>query len=483
MKWSVIPRDLGHLGSAVTHDRYPVVDGTPSPSGLLGAVDRAGRGEVEHHGCPDALALIVGRADTSVTETYAPLVSAVKSSVGTATIVGGGPAGLMAAEVLASRGLTVAIYDHKPSVGRKFLLAGRGGLNITHSETTEALLDRYGAGRPHLEPALARFGQDDLRAWCAGLGEPTHVGSSGRVFPSSFRATPLLRAWLKRLGSLGVTFHVRHRWEGWSSTGANRFRDAAGADLDVTTDVTVLALGGASWPRVGADGTWVSVFERHGIAVEPLVAANGGICVAWTDEFVERFAGEPLKNTTVTVESVVVRGDVMVTDGGLEGGPVYAHSTALTQSFDDVGLAVILIDLWPDVELEHLVARLSTRRRRKDSASNWLRRSGFPPIAVSLLREATANDLPTDPNEMAALAKAVPIEVVAMMPIERAISTAGGVSFDEVDDRLMLRRVPGTFIAGEMLDWEAPTGGYLLQACFSTGVEAATGALAWLREH
>jgi uncharacterized flavoprotein (TIGR03862 family) len=387
----------------------------------------------------------------------------------------------MAAEVLAREGLAVSVYEHKASVGRKFLLAGRGGLNITHSEPTDDLLRRYGAGRAHLEPAVNRFGQDDLRAWCAELGEPTHVGSSGRVFPASFRATPLLRAWLRRLDSLGVAFNVRHRWEGWSD-GASRFTDPDGATIDVTADVTVMALGGASWPRVGSDGSWVTTFEARGISVQPLVAANGGVWIDWTDPFVDRFAGEPLKNVSVSVDDVPVRGDVMVTDDGLEGGPIYAHSSALRRCFADVGSAMISVDLWPDRDATSLVGRLSKRRRPKDSLTSWLRRSGFPPVATSLMREATGNDLPTDPTAMAALAKAVPIEVVAMMPIERAISTAGGVSFDEVDDRFMLRKVPGCFVAGEMLDWEAPTGGYLLQACFSTAVAAAQGAVRWVRE-
>lgn len=405
-----------------------------------------------------------------------------------AVVVGGGPAGLIAAEVLAEAGLAVTVYDHKRSVGRKFLLAGRGGLNITHSEPIDALLARYGPRRDRLEPIIRRFSPDDLRAWCAGLGQPTFVGSSGRVFPESFRATPLLRAWLARLAERGVEFRQGHRWLGWADDSDGvpiptclRFSRADGSTSEATADVVVIGLGGASWPRVGSDGGWVGEFERRGVVVVPLAATNCGVELPWTAEFATRFAGTPLKNAAVLVGGESVRGDPVITADGLEGGPIYAQSAALREALADGGTeATLIIDLQPDLTVDALTRRLADRKRVKDSRSTWLRRAAFAPVAVGLLREATGNQLPTEPSRMAALAKGVRLTVSALMPLDRAISSAGGVSFDELDDRLMLTRLPGCFVAGEMLDWEAPTGGYLLQASFSTGVAAAWGALDWL---
>lgn len=389
----------------------------------------------------------------------------------------------MAAEVLARAGVRVTIFDHMRSVGRKLLLAGRGGLNITHSEDFEAFVERYETDRPRLEPALTVFGPDDLRAWCAELGEPTFVGSSGRVFPESFRATPLLRAWLRRLDGQGATLRTGHRWLRWGydSDGArdgrvSRFARPDGRRVDVEADVTVMALGGASRPRSGSDGGWVDEFVRSGIAVAPLRPANCGVRIGWTAVFAERFAGVPLKNVSLGVAGRSTRGDAMVTETGLEGGPVYAHSRAIRAAIDRDGRCRLTLDLHPDLAAGRLADRLRDRRRSKDSTSTWLRRAGMAKVSVALLREVTHNRIPDDAGELARLAKAVPVEVRALMPIERAISTAGGVTFDEVDDSLMLRRVPGVFIAGEMLDWEAPTGGYLLQASLSTAVMAANGA-------
>lgn len=402
----------------------------------------------------------------------------------TATVVGGGPAGLIAAEVLARAGVEVTVYDRMPSVARKFLLAGHGGLNITHSEDRERMLARYGPSAARLAPMLAVHGPEQLRAWCAGLGEETFVGSSGRVFPRSFRATPLVRAWLARLAELGVRIEKRRRWTGWSADGDGLvLTDADGETTEVTGDVTIFALGGASWPRLGSDGGWVGPFAERGVAVTPLRAANVGVRVEWSPTFAERFEGTPLKQVGLTVRGhgAPVRGDAMVTRTGLEGGPVYALGAAIRDALDADARCVLEVDLRPDLTAAQLAERLR-RRRPKDSGSTWLRRTvGLDPVAIAVAREAGGGVLPHDAESAAELLKAVPVGMAATMPIEKAISTAGGIAWSEVDESLMLRRMPGTFVAGEMLDWEAPTGGYLLQASFSTGVVAAQGALAWLR--
>lgn len=439
-------------------------------------------------------------------------------------IVGGGPAGLMAAEVLARAGAAVTVYERMPSPGRKFLLAGHGGLNLTHSEPREAFVARYGPSAARIAPMLDVFGPDDLRAWCESLGEPTFVGSSGRVFPQRFRATPLLRAWLARLADLGVRIERRATWAGWADAGAGNagaadagaadagaahagaadagaadatprllLADAEGTTREVTADAVVFALGGASWPHLGADGSWVAEFDARGVEVAPLRAANVGVSVAWSEVFAERFAGAPLKNVALTVRgprgtslNKPVRGDAMLTRTGIEGGPVYARAAAIREALDAAetnsrARCVIEVDLRPDLTATQLAERLS-QRKPKDSASSWLRRAaGLDPAAIGLLREAGCGALPADAASTAALIKAVPVVVTGTMPIARAISSAGGIAWSEVDERLMLRRLPGTFVAGEMIDWEAPTGGYLLQASFSMGVVAAHGVLTYLR--
>jgi len=389
-------------------------------------------------------------------------------------VVGGGPAGLIAAETLAAAGIKVRLYEARRSVGRKFLLAGRGGLNITHSEEVSVMLERYGTGAPVIGRALDEFGADDLQAWCAALGEPTFVGTSGRVFPASFRATPLLRAWLRRLAEQGVEILTQHRWLGWSASGELQF-EAPNSTHTISPDAVVFALGGASWPKVGGDGSWAAAFEDRGIGVTTLTAANCGLEVGWSDIMRTRFAGEPIKNTIFSVGGRSVRGDAVVTVSGLEGGPIYALGPLLRQ--DPPGSLVL--DTQPDLSAEQLTTRLS-KRRPKASEAKWLSSANLSPVVVALAREATDNALPQDPAELAHLLKALPIGVTGLAVIDRAISTAGGVDLDQLDERFMVAQHPGVFVAGEMLDWEAPTGGYLLQGCFSTGVAAAQGVVAWL---
>jgi uncharacterized flavoprotein (TIGR03862 family) len=399
--------------------------------------------------------------------------------VRTAIVVGGGPAGLIAAEVMAEAGVAVTVYDRMPSVGRKFLMAGRGGLNLTHSEDFERFVARYSGAAPRLRPLLESFRPEDLRAWCEGLGQPTFVGSSGRVFPQSFKASPLLRAWLRRLDELGVAFAPRHRWEGWDESGRLVFARPDAERITAEPDAVVLALGGASWPRLGSDGLWAEPLARRGVPIAPFRAANVGFTVAWSAYLRDRFQGEPLKSTAFAFAGSVVRGEAIVTADGLEGGAIYALSALLRDALERDGSATLRLDLRPDLSQEALERRLAAPRGHQ-SVSNVLRKAaGLSPVAIALLREEGRTVLPQDAEPLAALIKAVPITLTGVRPIERAISTAGGIPLDELDDRLMLHRLPSVFAAGEMLDWEAPTGGYLLQAAFATGVAAARGVLAY----
>ena len=379
-------------------------------------------------------------------------------------IIGGGPAGLIAAERLAAAGRTVTVFDRMPSVGRKFLLAGRGGLNLTHSEPLDRFLGRYGPAASWLAPAIAAFDPAALRAWSSELGQATFVGTSGRVFPAAFKATPLLRSWLGHLLALGVHFRPAHRWIGWTADGALRFAAGTGP-LEISPQATLLALGGASWPRLGADGAWTTVLRNAGLTVTPLRPDNCGVLVAWSDSFRDRFAGQPLKRVEAQVGEHTVRGETVITAAGLEGGVIYALGRPIREAVERAGEARLQLDLRPDVDASELRRRMGGPGV---SRANAWRRAGLSPASAGLLREIDG-----DP-------KACALTITGLAPLERAISTAGGLAADAVDARLMLRRMPGVFAAGEMLDWSAPTGGYLLQACFATGWHAAGGMLDWL---
>ena len=397
-------------------------------------------------------------------------------------VIGAGPAGLMAAEVLAQGGASVTIYDAMPSAGRKFLMAGRGGLNLTHSEPLPQFLARYREAMPHLAAAIEAFPPRALRDWSETLGQETFVGSSGRVFPKAFKASPLLRAWLRRLDSMGLRLALRHRWTGWDEHGRLLFQTPNGPRV-IETRATMLALGGASWPRLGSDGAWAEILAASGVQISPLRPANSGFTVAWSDIFRDRFEGQPLKGVALTSGARSVRGEAIVTRTGIEGGAVYALSAELREAIDR-GRATLHVALRPDLDVKELIAKVSVPRG-KQSLSNFLRKAvSLSPVAIGLLQEAAKTSgtslASLSPADLANLINAVPIELTGVAPIARAISTAGGIAFSEIDAGFMIRRLPGVFVAGEMLDWEAPTGGYLLQASFATGAAAGRGALKWL---
>jgi uncharacterized flavoprotein (TIGR03862 family) len=388
-------------------------------------------------------------------------------------IIGGGPAGLMAAEILATAGHRVAVYDRMPSLGRKFLMAGRGGLNLTHAEFLDLFLGRYGAVSPAIPEAIKVFPPEALRAWADGLGAETFIGSSGRVFPKAMKASPLLRAWLARLASLGVTIHLRHHWQGWDDAGALVFETPEGR-ITLTPDATLLALGGASWPRLGADGGWVPLLAAKGIGITPLAPANCGFLIPWSNHLIDRHAGQPLKRIALNFRGKSIKGEAIISRSGLEGGAVYALGREVREILPR-GPARVRLDLRPDMDIDTL-ARSLARANPKDSMANRLRKAaGLSPPAIGILREQ--GGLPQEPQALAEAIKDVRLEVTGLAGLDRAISTSGGIGMDALDEHFMLKTLPGTFVAGEMLDWEAATGGYLLQACFATGVAAARGVL------
>lgn len=405
-----------------------------------------------------------------------PIVSTTTFPV---AIIGAGPAGLMAAEVLAERGIAVHLYDSMPMPARKFLLAGRGGLNLTHAEPFAAFVARYGARARQLEPLLASFGPEQLRVWAAGLGIDTFVGSSGRVFPTGLKASPLLRAWLARLDRQGVRFFPRHRWLGWGEGGELRFASPSGVSGQASM-ATILALGGGSYRRLGSDGAWVPVLAERGVNIRPLSPANCGFDIGWSEHFRTRHAGIPLKTVCLSFAGQSIRGDVMLTATGIEGGPVYALSASLRDALDREGRATALLDLKPDWSESRLAEALSRPRGSRSLATHIERATSIRGAAAGLLRECLPPEIFGDPARLAAPIKAVPLCLKAARPLDEAISSAGGIAFEELDERLMICRLPGVFAAGEMLDWVAPTGGYLLTACLAIGRAAGQGAANWL---
>ncbi len=402
-------------------------------------------------------------------------------------MIGGGPAGLMAAEILSQAFVKVHLFDTMPSVGRKFLMAGKGGMNITHSEPFEIFQSRYGSSRAHIEPWLKAFTPEMLREWLQGLGIGTFIGSSGRVFPNDMKAAPLLRAWLHRLRQAGVSFHMRHNWLGWTGENKDRLHfDTPDGIRTVTAEATVLALGGGSWTHLGSTGSWMPLLTQRGVAVAPLRPSNCGFNVCWGGYFQQRFAGQPVKSVQVTFtdidgNAIARRGEMMVTTTGVEGGLIYALSSLLRENIAQKGSTQILLDLMPDKDHTFLMDRLSQARGKNSLATFLRKRIGIAGVKAGLLREiASAEDF-SEPLGLAHLIKALPIKLLAPRPLDEAISSAGGVTFETLDGHLMCRTIPGVFCAGEMLDWEAPTGGYLLTACFASGRTAGLGALAWLQ--
>lgn len=412
---------------------------------------------------------------------YPDTQTAPNLSLKTVAIIGGGPAGLMVAEVISQAGFKAHVYDAMPSVGRKLLMAGKGGLNITHSDPNDLFLSRYGSRSTYIKPMLDRFDAEALRAWVHELGIKTFIGSSGRIFPAEMKAAPLLRAWLHRLRQDGVIFHVRHQWLGWNETDSQIlcFMTPQG-EKEVKADVCVLALGGGSWPQLGSTGVWTSLLIQRGIQVAPLMPSNCGFDVSWSEHFSSRFAGQPLKSVIASFNGFHQQGDCVVTASGIEGSLIYALSAPLRDEITQSGMATITLDLAPGNSIETLISKFSAPRGKQSMANHLRKRLGIDGVKAGLLREVVPIEDFNDPSKLCSAIKALRIKLTATKPITEAISSAGGISFEAVDDHLMIRALPGIFCAGEMLDWEATTGGYLLAACFASGRTAGEGALKWL---
>jgi len=414
-------------------------------------------------------------------------MTSVKEKKQTVAVIGGGPAGLMAAEVLAEGGAEVHLFDAMPSVGRKFLLAGKGGMNITHSEEERVFVSRYGTRQAQIEPLLTTFGAQALREWIHALGIDTFVGSSGRVFPNEMKAAPLLRAWLHRLRVSGVKFHMKHRWLGWDGDQENgnlRF-DTINGDRTIHADALVLALGGGSWARLGSDGAWVPLLQAQGVSVAPLQASNCGFDVNWSEHFRSKFAGHPIKSvvahfTDINGQQHSRQGELMITEHGVEGSLIYALSAVLRDKMTENDGVELVLDLAPGKDLQRVIDEVGHPRGSRSMASHLQSRVGIHGAKAGLLREHLTADDYQSANRLGRAIKALPIRLRRTRPIDEAISSAGGVRFESLDEHLMVRNLPGVFCAGEMLDWEAPTGGYLLTTCFATGRAAGLGVLRWL---
>jgi uncharacterized flavoprotein (TIGR03862 family) len=397
-------------------------------------------------------------------------------------IIGAGAAGLMAAEILSQTDFRVIVYDSMPSAGRKFLIAGKGGMNISHAEDFFTFVTRYGTRQKYLAPYLNAFTPTDLRAWLADLGIETFVGSSGRIFPKEMKAAPLLRAWLHRLRSRGVQFSMRHRWLGWQNNDTKKLIfDTPNGEQVLNVDAVILALGGGSWSRLGSTGDWVSILREQGVIVETLQPSNCGFNAAWSDYFKQRFAGQPLKNVQLQFGNFQQKGELMITEHGIEGGLIYAASSLMRDAIFETGKTTIHLDLFPDKTVDELMARLNKPRGKSSTAQFWRRQLKLEGVKAGLVREILRNDTLNSSELVAQTLKNLPLILLAPRPIDEAISSAGGVNFDELNTNLMCKKLTGVFCAGEMLDWEAPTGGYLLTACLATGRAAGLGITRFLR--
>lgn len=402
----------------------------------------------------------------------------MSSSIKQIAIIGGGPAGLMAAHHLIAKGFDVHLFDAMPSLGRKFLMAGKSGMNLTHSEDLDLFLSRYGPQRDKLEKMITDFGPDQIREWASDLNVETFIGSSGRIFPTDFKAAPLLRAWLRHLRQNGLTIHVRHRWTGWTNEGALHFETPTGP-FTFQPKATLLALGGISWPKLGSDGTWLPPFKTAGIDFSPFKPSNCGFNVNWSDHFIERFGGSPVKSVGLKVNDRSIKGEFVITKSGVEGSAIYTQSAQLRDQFEKNGAAVLNLDLTPDRSLEKLLSGLNKPQGSKSLSTHIKRATGLSGVKAALLRECLSKEVFTNMETLAAHIKAMPLHLTGMRPIEEAISSAGGVTFEQMNTNLMVQNMPGLFLAGEMLDWDAPTGGYLLTACFALGRHAGLGLADW----